>query len=781
LVAILSKRFDSSARAVAGRRGPLFGAAYYREYLREDRLATDLKLMREAGFTVIRVGESVWSSWEPEEGTFCLDWLQPVLDAAHAHGIAAVLGTPTYAVPPWLRQRYPQTTAEPRTGQPLPYGHRQNVDFSHPTFRRLAERVVRRILERHASHPAVIGFQVDNEPGIELLHNQGVFDSFTAHLRATYGDVDTLNEAWGLTFWSHRITDWSQLWRPDGNSNPAYALEWRRHQARLTAEFIAWQAGIVGEYAGPDQFVTTCLAMIHPALEPVSLATPLDVAAVNPYYGMQDLLTHPAPPRPSISDRPQWTPAPGVWSLYRQADTARGIRQGPFLVTETNATSIGEPHVNYPAYDGQWRQVAWALVARGASMVEYWHWHSNDFGHETYWGGVLGHSRQPGRCYAELARVGAEFTRAGDLLADLTPEEDVAMVVCAESRWAMEFHPPLALPGGTDPDRGSYDRIVGAFYRGLFDAGLQVAVVAPEQLGADAEADDAAALVRRWPVLVVAGLIVAGDAVLQTLLRYAEAGGHLVLGVRTGYADTLARPRATLMPGVLAGAVGATYREFTNLASPVPVLLGDDLAAHPCAAHHCAAQHPCAHHHCAQHPCATGATATAWADGLEPDGAQVLAGYDHPHLGRWAAITTNVYGAGRVSYVGTLPGAELGAALGRWIATRSDAGPATPLASSPLASSPLASSPLAPSPLAPSPLAPSPLPPSVTRTGARTPAGRRLTFLSNWSWEQVTVAAAEPADDLITGKPVDTGDDIALGAWDVRVLISRASDRSAPS
>jgi beta-galactosidase len=80
----------------------LFGAAYYHEYQRVPRLDEDLDLMAQANFTVIRVGESVWSTWEPENGVFDLDWLQPVLDGAHARGIGVILGTPTYAAPPWL-------------------------------------------------------------------------------------------------------------------------------------------------------------------------------------------------------------------------------------------------------------------------------------------------------------------------------------------------------------------------------------------------------------------------------------------------------------------------------------------------------------------------------------------------------------------------------------------------------------------------------------------------------------------------------------------------------
>lgn len=34
------------------------------------------------------------------------------------------------------------------------------------------------------------------------------------------------------------------------------------------------------------------------------------------------------------------------------------------------------------------------------------------------------------------------------------------------------------------------------------------------------------------------------------------------------------------------------------------------------------------------------APATRRADGLNADGATVLAGYDHPHFGRWPAVTT---------------------------------------------------------------------------------------------------------------------------------------------
>ena len=124
----------------------LFGAAYYHEYQPSPRLETDLDLMVDAGFTVIRVGESVWTTWEPEDGRFDLEWLAPVLDGAEQRGIGVILGTPTYAAPPWLARRYPEIAGETATGRPMPWGARQEIDYTHPAFRFYAERVIRKIL-----------------------------------------------------------------------------------------------------------------------------------------------------------------------------------------------------------------------------------------------------------------------------------------------------------------------------------------------------------------------------------------------------------------------------------------------------------------------------------------------------------------------------------------------------------------------------------------------------------------------------------------------------------
>ncbi|HMS36873.1 MAG TPA: beta-galactosidase [Arachnia sp.] len=113
----------------------LFGSAYYHEYQPSERLAADLDLMAEAGFTVIRVGESTWASHEPRDGEIDFGELARVVDAAGERGIKVIVGTPTYAIPAWLARKHPEVMGVNPDGTPVAYGARQNMDYASPVFR----------------------------------------------------------------------------------------------------------------------------------------------------------------------------------------------------------------------------------------------------------------------------------------------------------------------------------------------------------------------------------------------------------------------------------------------------------------------------------------------------------------------------------------------------------------------------------------------------------------------------------------------------------------------
>ena len=111
----------------------LYGVAYYDEYMPEERLRKDMEMMREAGINVIRIAESTWATEEPEDGVFDFTHVRRALEAAQEAGIFVIVGTPTYAVPPWLAAAHPEIIAVTERGAGK-YGARQNMDITSPVY-----------------------------------------------------------------------------------------------------------------------------------------------------------------------------------------------------------------------------------------------------------------------------------------------------------------------------------------------------------------------------------------------------------------------------------------------------------------------------------------------------------------------------------------------------------------------------------------------------------------------------------------------------------------------
>ena len=191
----------------------------------------------------------------------------------------------------------------------------------------------------------------------------------------------------------------------------------------------------------------------------------LDIAAANPYYGMQDHLDLTAE-----LERPDAWVRTGVDGLIELADRGFAMKQARYLVTETNAQAIHVGWQNLPPYPGQILQAGLALVARGAAMIEYWHWHTLHFGAETYWGGVLPHSQVPGRIYAEVKELGERLETLGNRLDGYVPDHDVTVLFSNTSKYAFEVHPLLANADGS-PRTQSYLDIVEAFRSAVLHSG----------------------------------------------------------------------------------------------------------------------------------------------------------------------------------------------------------------------------------------------------------------------------------------------------------------------
>ena len=697
--------FAQAPSVVPGASQPtiLYGVAYYNEYMPADlqpgRLEKDVALMKAAGISVVRMGESTWSLWEPSEGHFEYAWMDRVVDAMGNAGIKVIMGTPTYSIPTWMARAHPEILARPLGGASIGYGMRQNMDFDNPEFRFYAERAISNLVSHYKDNPAVIGWQIDNETGAYGASNPDVFAGFVEHLKQKFGTTDALNKAWFLNYWGQDVNDWADMPTRDNATSTSYKLEWTRWQQTRVTNYLTWQAALVRKYRRSDQFVTQDFgSMMKSDVDEPGVAAALDVVANNPYHGTQEHLD-------------------GGWQAL-QGDFSRSLKHSNFLVTETNAQTLGwDSAGQFPPYDGQLRLDVYTDVSSGANMVEYWHWHSIHAGQETYWKGVLSHDLEPNRAYAEVARIAHELQKVGPELANMTIHNRVAILYSVDSSNGIGFMPyerqtdPSWVPGKAS---GSYNSILAQLHRSLYVANV----------GADfVFSNVTASELSQYKLLIVPCLYVADDALLKRIADYVHKGGHVLMTFKSGFTNENSAVRWDLAPGPLRSAAGFTYQEFSNLEHPL-ALKGD--------------------------PFRVGEEnkVSTWAEFLQLETAKPLAVYDHPFFGRWPAVTSNGFGSGTLIYEGTVLSDKLQQAI--VLEALRGGGLSGPDQQ---------------------------LPPSVRVKHGIGNDGRNLHYYLNYSSSPATLLYSYTAGtDLLTGQSLAQGQHTTLAPWDLVIVKEKAQN-----
>lgn len=573
----------------------LFGAAYYDEYMPYDRLDKDVKMMKDAHINVVRIAESTWSTVEPQEGVYDFSHIDRVLDAMHKAGIHVIIGTPTYAVPTWLVKKYPDVLAITSRGQNQ-YGARQNMDITNVHYREYAEKVIRKMLEHVKDHPAIIGYQVDNETKSYGTSGPNVQKQFVEYIKQKFKTTDSLNKAFGLDYWSNRINNWDDFPSVAGSINASLLAEFSKFQRKLVTDYLAWQAGIVREYKHPNQFITQNFDFdwrgysygIQPDVDHFAAAKALDIAGVDIYHPTQDHLT-------------------GL-EISFGGDVARSMKGGQnYLVIETEAQGFPQ----WVPYPGQLRLQAFSHLASGANMLEYWHWHSIHNSAETYWKGLLSHDFEPNPTYDEAKTIGADFDRLSPQLINLKKKNQVAILFSNE---ALTGFNEFSFGWGA---RETYNDILRPLYDALYKMNVGVDFVDPSSKNLE-----------NYKLIIVPALYAAPDSLLRRLNQFVKNGGHIVYTFKSGFSNENVKVRTAVQPGIISEACGITYSQFTV---PENVSLKDD-------------------------PFHAGKdnTVKTWMELITPTTAKVLAYYDHPVWGKYAAITQNNYGKGLATYIGCI-------------------------------------------------------------------------------------------------------------------------------
>ena len=581
----------------------LFGAAYYDEYLPCDRIETDMEMMEKAHINVIRIAESTWSTWEPQEGIFDFTHLHRMLQASAAHGISVIVGTPTYAVPTWLVAKCPDVLTETHDG-PERYGRRQNMDIAHPIYLKHAEIIIRRLMEEVSSYDHVIGFQLDNETKSYDTCSEYAQKKFVEYLKKEFhGDLDALNHAFGLDYWSNRINAWEDFPDVRGTINGSLGAEYQKFQRRLVSEFLAWQCAIVKEYARPDQFITQNFDYewrnysfgLQPEVDQWDAAEPLTVAGFDIYHPSAQSLT-------------------GKEISFGGA-IARSVKKGNYFILETEA----QGNHGWLHYPGQLRLQAFSHLASGSNSVMYWHWHSIHNAIESYWKGILSHNLKENATYREACTIGADFAKYGDHLKNLRKKADVAFLLSNESLTGLQWF-------GIHPDL-KYNDIARWLYDAFYELNIECDILSANDVD----------LFSQYKILVTPALYSVSDTLVGHLRNYVENGGHLISTFKTAFSDPVLKIYADDQPHGLTDVFGMTYDQFTDavevgLKDCIFPITTDEVNTNV-------------------HHTPIGAV-RYWMELLTPGTAQTLASYDHPHWGSYAAVTRNHYGKGSAAYLG---------------------------------------------------------------------------------------------------------------------------------
>lgn len=523
------------------------GVCYYPEHWPESLWEDDFRRMREMNIKVIRMAEFAWAIFEPEEGRFDFSFFHRVMDLAHRYGLKVILGTPTATPPAWLTHKYPEVLNANLEGVLYRHGMRRHYNYSSPKYRELSERIVRNMVEAYKDHPAVIGWQIDNELNCEtnVFYAEADHAAFREWLKNRYGSLDNLNQAWGTVFWSQTYTDWEQvhLTRPtvSHSPNPHLALDEKRFISANTISFAKLQADIIRQLA-PHHWVTTNGTFGH--LDSHELTDELlDFFSYDSYPQFSTIF--PGEDENPLKDR--------AWSM--NLSNVRSISPN-FCVMEqqsgpggwVNRIGMASPR------PGQIRLWSYQSVLHGSDLLVYFRWRTATVGTEIYWHGINDYHNQPNRRLQEVAQVGEEFAKIGTAIAGTSYRADVAILQDYDNIWDGEldqWHGPL--------QRQS----MRSWYKQLQYRHIPADLVTLRPATALED-------LTRYKVIVYPHPAIMTDETAERLTEYVKQGGKLFFGARTGYKNPSGHCYMRPFPGPVAELCGITVEDFTLIKGTVP-------------------------------------------------------------------------------------------------------------------------------------------------------------------------------------------------------------------
>ena len=582
------------------------GVCYYPEHWDKSLWEEDLVRMRAAGITVVRIAEFGWSLFERTEGAFTLDYFDPFLDLCVRHDMKVIFGTPSATPPAWLTEKYPETLNCDIAGVKYRHGMRRHYNYNSPVYREKCAIITEKIARHYGMHPAIIGWQIDNELNCEKDEFYSDADSaaFRVYLKDKYGTLDKLNDAWGTVFWSQTYTDWAQIYvprpAPHAAYNPHLHLDYLRFVSHSCLSFCDMQAKILRMYIAPEAFITTNGMFGHMDNHAMTRDS-LNLYTYDSYPNFAFGLDVKNIESNLLRDR---------WSGMKLTEVRSICPHFGIMEQQSGAGSWTSRMDNPMPRPGQ--MTLWALqsVAHGADFVSFFRWRTCTFGTEIYWHGILGYDNRDNRRMDELRDFAAKMKKL-DPVCGADYDADIALVRDYDNIYDSEldnWHRRVT--------RQSEDALFEASQ--LYHTPMDMLYLQPYTQLED---------LKKYKALIMPHASIMTREKADLLESYVRQGGTLIIGCRSGYKDEHGRCPMAPQPGLLQKLTATDVVEYT-FASPAEeepyALWGDQRMPMP-----------------------------VFNDVVTPlAGAKVLARFASSYYAGESALTENALGEGRVLHLG---------------------------------------------------------------------------------------------------------------------------------
>lgn len=496
------------------------GTNYHPHDWEETLWEKDINLMKQAGFTTVRLGHLCWDSYEPEEGVFTFEWFDRVMDLCEAKQLDVVLDISMHPAPVWVHKLCPGSNISGPSGNAQASLRRYMDDVDDPAYQKYAYRFAKKLVNRYKDHPALFAFALCNELGDGYMnHSQYARQRFIEWLKKKYKTIDNLNDVWATKRWSRRLNSFDEVELQENEiavGAPEAWLDMRRFFSDGVGNFISGLKDIVEENAK---------GIPHSS----------NHYAEKDSFGFDYMKEYPRFVQyPGMGFYPGYTPNKEnalimtlTWYMGRIAETGMPMWCMEFL-TGAKGRTAGTYGLN--------RMYAYICLMHRAQMILGWTYRTMLNGEEQFLYGLLNHDGMPNANYYEYKEIAKAFKKLETYGFPYVPNPEIAVA-------------------------NSYDsKLIAAYHTEQFTLShlknMMAVTAALEKQNYDYNIVDLRNLQNRYKLLLVPGYIMMDEKSATQIRTFIEDGGTVIMSGYSAILDETGKAFAQARPGRLSDVFG---------------------------------------------------------------------------------------------------------------------------------------------------------------------------------------------------------------------------------